>query len=135
MDIELLIPHRGSIVMIDEIISHSLEETTTSFLINHNNIFVDQGVFQSPGIIENMAQSAAARFGIENFNHSVPPSLGYIASIKNLNINNFPVVGQEIVTRIVNKNQINQLIIIGAEVSIDKLSVASCELKVFIDKK
>lgn len=133
IDIKELIPHRDPIIMIDQIISHSEQNTITCFKIIDSNIFVQDNFFQSAGLIENMAQSAAARFGIQNYHQRDEPPLGYIASIKNLIINRCPCVGEKIFTKIINKHQINQLIMIDAEILSSNNIISSCELKVFIE--
>ena len=49
--------------MVDTLIYHDEEKTTTGFLIQKDNIFVEDGVLTEEGIIENMAQSSALRTG------------------------------------------------------------------------
>ena len=72
--------------MIDKIIDHSDEKTITSFTIQETNIFVEINIFQSSGLIEHIAQSSAARMGIQTIKEGRKPLLGYIASIKNMMI-------------------------------------------------
>ena len=60
MDIKSLIPQREPIIMIDKIVSHSDEKTSTSLTIKETNIFVEENIFQSSGLIEHIAQSSAA---------------------------------------------------------------------------
>ena len=134
MDIKLLIPQREPIIMIDKIIGHSNEKTSTSFIIKETNIFVDDGFFRSSGLIEHIAQSSAARMGMETINQGKKPFLGYIASIKNLSINRLPEVGETILTDIIQTNQINNIIVIRGESKIDDIVVSNCELKVFIEE-
>ncbi len=134
MDIKLLIPQREPIIMIDKIIGHSNEKTSTSFIIKETNIFVEDGFFRSSGLIEHIAQSSAARMGMETINQGKKPFLGYIASIKNLSINRLPEVGETILTDIIQTNQINNIIVIRGESKIDDIVVSNCELKVFIEE-
>jgi len=134
MDIKLLIPQREPIIMIDKIIGHSNEKTSTSFIIKETNIFVEDGFFRSSGLIEHIAQSSAARMGMETINQGKKPFLGYIASIKNLAINRLPKIGENILTDIIQTNQINNIIVIRGESKIDDIVVSNCELKVFIEE-
>ena len=46
MDIKSLIPQREPIIMIDKIVSHSDEKTSTSLTIKETNIFVEKNIFQ-----------------------------------------------------------------------------------------
>ena len=65
MDIKALIPQREPIIMIDKIISHSEVKTITSLTVKNTNLFVEENIFQSSGVIENIAQSSAARMGMQ----------------------------------------------------------------------
>ena len=134
MDIKSLIPQREPIIMIDKIISHSNEKTSTSLTIKETNIFVEKSIFQSSGLIEHIAQSSAARMGIQTTDEGEPPLLGYIASIKNMIINRLPKVEETILTEIIITNQINNIIVIKGESKVDNIVVSSCELKVFIEE-
>tara|TARA_B110000881_G_scaffold149394_1_gene132432 strand:- start:608 stop:1012 length:405 start_codon:yes stop_codon:yes gene_type:complete len=134
MEVKLIIPQREPIIMIDEIVNHSDVKTTTSLTINKTNIFVEENIFQSSGLIENMAQSSAARMGIQTNKEGNKPLLGYIASIKNLMVNRLPEVGEKILTEIIIVNKINNIIVIKAEGKVDNIIISSCELKVFIEE-
>jgi 3-hydroxyacyl-[acyl-carrier-protein] dehydratase len=134
MDVKLIIPQREPIIMIDEIVNHSDVKTTTSLTINETNVFVEENIFQSSGLIENMAQSSAARMGIQTNKEGNKPLLGYIASIKNLMVNRLPEVGEKILTEIIIANKINNIIVIKAEGKVDNIIISSCELKVFIEE-
>ena len=134
MEVKLIIPQREPIIMIDEIVNHSDVKTTTSLTINKTNIFVEENIFQSSGLIENMAQSSAARMGIQTNKEGNKPLLGYIASIKNLMVNRLPEVGEKILTEIIIVNKINNIIVIKAEGKVDNIIISSCDLKVFIEE-
>lgn len=134
MEVKLIIPQREPIIMIDEIVNHSDVKTTTSLTINKTNIFVEENIFQSSGLIENMAQSSAAKMGIQTNKEGNKPLLGYIASIKNLMVNRLPEVGEKILTEIIIVNKINNIIVIKAEGKVDNIIISSCDLKVFIEE-
>ena len=133
MDIKAIIPQREPIIMIDKIVSHSDKKTSTSLTIKETNIFVEENIFQSSGVIENIAQSSAARMGMQTAKEGRKPLLGYIASIKNLNISRLPVVGETIHTEIIVTNKINNIIVVKAESRVEDTIIANCELKVFIE--
>ena len=124
MEVKLIIPQREPIIMIDEIVNHSDVKTTTSLTINKTNIFVEENIFQSSGLIENMAQSSAARMGIQTNKEGNKPLLGYIASIKNLIVNRLPEVGEKILTEIIIVNKINNIIVIKAEGKVDNIIIS-----------
>ena len=134
MEVKLIIPQREPIIMIDEIVNHSDVKTTTSLTINKTNIFVEENIFQSSGLIEHIAQSSAARMGIQTTEEGKKPLLGYIASIKNMMINRLPKVGETILTEIIVTNHINNIIVVQGESKVDNIVVSNCELKVFIEE-
>jgi len=134
MDIKSLIPQREPIIMIDKIVSHSDERTSTSLTIKETNIFVEKNIFQSSGLIEHIAQSSAARMGIQTTEEGKNPLLGYIASVKNMMINRLPKVGETILTEIIVINHINNIIVVQGESKVDNIVVSNCELKVFIEE-
>jgi len=133
MDIKAIIPQRDPIIMIDKIVSHSEVKTITSLTVKNTNLFVEKNIFQSSGIIENIAQSSAARMGMQITKEGGKPLLGYIASIKNLTISRLPVVGETIQTEIIITNKINNIIVVKAESRVEDTIIANCELKVFIE--
>ena len=134
MDIKSVIPQREPIIMIDKILNHSDEKTSTSLTIKETNIFVEKNIFQSSGLIEHIAQSSAARMGMQTTEEEKKLLLGYIASIKNMMINRLPKVGETILTEIIVTNHINNIIVIKGESKVDNIVVSSCELKVFIEE-
>ena len=134
MDIKSAIPQREPIIMIDKIVNHSDEKTSTSLTIKETNIFVEENIFQSSGLIEHIAQSSAARMGIQTTEEEKTPLLGYIASIKNMMINRLPKVGETILTEIIVTNHIHNIIVVQGESKVDNIVVANCELKVFIEE-
>jgi len=134
MDIKSVIPQREPIIMIDKILNHSDEKTSTSLTIKETNIFVEEDIFQSSGLIEHIAQSSAARMGIQTTKEGKKPLLGYIASIRNMMINRLPKVGETILTEIIITNQINNIIVVKGESKVENIVVSSCELKVFIEE-
>jgi len=133
MDIKSIIPQREPIIMIDNIINHSEEVTTTSLIIRSDNIFVEDNLLQPSGLIEHIAQSSAARMGIQTSEKGIEPLLGYIASIKNLKIEILPKVGEIITTKIIITHQIGDIIVVQGESKVKDVVIVTCELKVFIE--
>ena len=60
-----LIPQRPPFVMIDEFSSSSALSTRTKFHVTAENIFADEGMLAEAGLVENIAQTAAARAGYD----------------------------------------------------------------------
>lgn len=130
-----LIPQRPPFVMVDEILFSDEKITRSKFLIKADNIFVENGCLKEPGLLENIAQTAAARAGFISMSENKPVSVGYIGAIKNLVITGFPKINEEIITEITIENQIFDVSLISGKISYNNLVLAQCEMKIFINKQ
>lgn len=131
-NIETLIPQRPPFVMIDQLITYNEKITRTSFKIKAANIFVENGRFGEPGLVENIAQTAAARAGYVSLHDNKPVLVGYIGAIKNLVIHSLPMVNDELVTEISVENQIFDVMLISGKITCRDILLAACEMKIFI---
>ena len=126
-----LIPQKHPMVMIDKLIYSDNKRTETSFFIKEDNIFCENGVFCEPGLIENIAQTAAARQGFLVKKGKSDVLIGYIGAIKNLKINFLPKINTEINTEIIIENEILGVTIIYGKVKCNDKVAAECEMKIF----
>lgn len=132
---EINIPQKPPMVMVDRLINIAEKTTITSFLIREDNIFCKDGCFTEPGLIENMAQSAAAGVGAKPGIKSGEAPIGFIGGIRNLKISSLPAVGDEIQTTITVTHEIFDATIVQGEVHLNGELIASCELKIFLVKE
>ena len=127
-----LIPQRAPMVMVDSLVSSDAETTVTNFTILPENIFLEHGVFSENGLIENIAQTAAAGMGyickIEN--RKVP--LGFIAAVKNLVVHSLPVEGDIISTKLNLITQVENISVAKGKVTHNGTLLAECELRIFL---
>lgn len=128
-----LIPQRAPIVMVDEFIGIEDNISKTRFTIKADNIFVDEGKLSECGLIEHIAQSAAARVGYVFKNNGQPIPIGYIGSVNNFEINDFPKVGDVISTDIEIIQEVFNITLIQAHCRINDVEIASCKMKIFLD--
>ena len=126
------IPQRAPLVMVDEIIYSDETITRSKFLVKAGNIFVEKGFLKEPGLLENIAQTAAARAGYISQKENRAVSLGYIGAIKNLVISGFPKINDEIITEITIENQIFDVSVISGKISCNEIVLAQCEMRIFI---
>lgn len=126
------IPQRPPMVMVDKLYSATLKSATSGFVIKEDNIFVKEGHLNSPGLMENIAQTAAASAGYQFKQHDLPVKIGFIGSIKKLQIHHWPKVGQELKTTIEEINEVMNVKIIEGRIESDGVHVASCEMKIFL---
>ena len=85
------------------------------------------------GLVENMAQTAAAGAGYyASAGSKKEVSVGYIAGLKDVQVFSLPCVGDTIVTTTSTLHTIGPACILKAEVqSLNGAVIASCELKIF----
>src|SRR6187402_3118218 len=89
-DITRFIPQRDPIVMVHELVDANDEQASTSFTIESGNVFLSNGHLAEPGLIENIAQTAAVQAGYHYLQNNLPVPIGYIAAVKNLKIIHLP---------------------------------------------
>ncbi|MFZ4520459.1 MAG: hydroxymyristoyl-ACP dehydratase [Bacteroidales bacterium] len=131
---EVNIPQKPPMVMVDRLVEIVDKSTVTAFLIREDNVFCENGMFREPGLIENMAQTAAAGVGAQPGSVQGEAPLGFIGGIRNLKISGFPKVGQEIITRITVLHEVFDATIVQGEIFLDDRLIAGCELKIFLIK-
>ncbi|MDE3247988.1 MAG: 3-hydroxyacyl-ACP dehydratase [Bacteroidota bacterium] len=130
-----LIPQRPPFVMIDGLL-HSDETTTRSQLaIRVDNIFVADGWLTAPGLLENIAQTAAARAGYEAKQQGGPVRIGYIGAVKNFSVEALPALGTSIETEVAVVSQVFDVSVVKGTVRQEGKLLAACEMKIFIQKQ
>jgi len=136
-DDELLkyIPQRPPFVLVDKLINVGANEISTGFTVPSTHAMVDSGILNGGGMIENIAQSAAIHIGYQCLHQNKIVPLGYIASIKNLNIHGRAKAGDELITEIKILKEVMQVNIISGKIKIGNQPIAECELRVFINEK
>lgn len=101
--------------------------------IREDNLFVDNGMLSECGIIEHMAQSAAARAGFAFLSRGLKPPLGYIGAISGFRVSRLPMTGEEITTRIKITAEVFGVTLISAICSTGDENIAECNMKIFLD--
>jgi predicted hotdog family 3-hydroxylacyl-ACP dehydratase len=127
-----LIPQRPPFVMIDGLMHSDDTTTRTVFAVREDNIFIENGQLTEPALVENIAQTAAARAGHYSQQENLPVMVGYIGAIKDLEIFNLPKISDTLETEIVIKNQIFDVTLISGTVRCKDVVMAQCEMKIFI---
>jgi predicted hotdog family 3-hydroxylacyl-ACP dehydratase len=128
------IPQRTPFVMVDKLLFSDETITRSAFVVKEHNIFVENGCLKEPGLVENIAQTAAARAGYISYLENKPVALGYIGAIKNLEIYFLPQTGDKLITEITVQNQIFDVTLISGKIKCNEKEVAKCEMKIFINQ-
>ena len=132
LDILSLIPQKTPFVMVGELVYSDDNITRTKFVVPSDNVFVINGEFSEAGLMENMAQTAAAGSGNMARIENRPVSTGYIGQVKNLEIFELPKVGDELLTEIKIEVQVFDAGIVSGKVWREDKLLAQCEMKIFI---
>src|SRR6478735_304081 len=133
-NIQSLIPQRPPFVMVDELIYSDEKSSRTSLLITDDNLFVVNGELREPGLLENIAQTAAARAGHDALHENKPVKVGYIGAVKNFEVFKLPVLNDRIETEITVEDQVFGATLITGTTKCNDELVARCEMKIFISQ-
>jgi predicted hotdog family 3-hydroxylacyl-ACP dehydratase len=129
-DILELIPQRPPMTMIDALTAADEKSARGKLFIAETNLFSNNGALAEPGLIEFIAQTAAAYTGYKNKTSNKEVSEGYIGAIKNLVIYELPRVNSLIESEIVIENEIVGYTIITGRVYLDGQLLAECEMRI-----
>lgn len=134
-----LLPQRSPMVMVDELVTCAEKEAVSRLFIRSDNIFSGDSGFSPSGMIEAMAQTAAARTGFllknrqERGNKSIP--VGVIGSIKNFKLHFMPKAGDNILTTVIVEHAVLQATVISAKVEVEGRLAAESELQIFLSEE
>lgn len=132
--LERLLPHRSPMIMIDKLLVCNEESTITGLQVKENNVFSYEGLFTEPGLVENIAQTAAIRAGYTFEREGKGAPLGYIGAVKHLNIYFLPLVNSEIQTEIKVENEVFGVSLIRGKVTCQGRLAAECEMKIVLKR-
>ena len=122
-------------VMIDTLWSTDEALTRTGLSIHPDLLFVENGQFTAPGLLENIAQTAAVRAGYYYVTRNEPVPLGFIGGFKNIEIFALPEIGTTITTEVRPKHEVLDIIIYEGKVMCEETLLINCEIKIFIMEK
>lgn len=135
IDIHELLPQQEPFVMVGKLIHFDMEKTVTQTEVMADNLFVENGVFSASGIIENIAQTCAARIGYVNkYILKKGIQLGFIGAIRNMNLYRCPKIGEVIETSIVTIEEIFGMTLVTATVKVADELIADSEMKIALSE-
>ena len=131
IDIKTLLPQQVPFVMVDRLLQCDKVITRTELTIRQDNLFVQNERFIESGLVENIAQTCAARMGyINSVVHDGKVRIGFIGSVKNLNIYSLPKINDTILTRVEVLNEVFNITLVNAEIRCGEILIADCEMKI-----
>ena len=91
IDILELIPQRPPFVMVDHLVDFEPDRSVTDYYVREDGILVRDGHLSEAGIMENIAQSCAARIGyINKYTKNETVKLGIIGAVRDLQVTGMP---------------------------------------------
>lgn len=129
--IDDLIPQKHPFVLVDQIVSFSDKITICHFTIPENHSLVDHGKLSEGGLVENIAQTAAAGNGYHAKEIGMEVPKGFIAGIKNVKIVRRPSVLSILKTIVTQENRVMDYNLIKGEVYLNDELIASCDMKIY----
>ncbi|MFT4153980.1 3-hydroxyacyl-ACP dehydratase [Parafilimonas sp.] len=133
-DILPFIPQRAPFVMIDALLYVDNTVARTLFAPKADNVFNEGGFFAEAGLLENIAQTAAAGAGHNALQQNRPAPLGYIAAVKNFEVFFLPAINSELITEIVTTGHVMNMQLITGKIVWNDALVAQCEMRIFIEQ-
>ncbi|PLX14819.1 MAG: hypothetical protein C0598_00550 [Marinilabiliales bacterium] len=131
-DVEKIIPQKKPMAMVDGLLEQEEDYSISQLKILNTNIFVENGHLSEPGIIENIAQTAALRNSYQAILDDKEPQIGFIGSLKRIKIYNLPKVSTTIKTKITVLNNLMNVSIIKGETFCDGQLLAEGEMNIFL---
>jgi predicted hotdog family 3-hydroxylacyl-ACP dehydratase len=128
-----LIPQRAPFVFVDNLIYIDDNSSHGSFKIPEENIFVKSGVYTTSGMVESMAQTAAAGTGYLSRKNNKKVPIGYIGAVQKLEVLDWPPANAEITMEISLITNIMQVSLVSGLVKYEGKVMASCEMKIFVN--
>lgn len=129
-----IIPQKHPFVFIDKVIEFTEIEISTQFEITEESPFVAHGKLHEAGLIENIAQTAAALEGCNAKQQNKEIKLGFIGSVKRLTIARAPLVGERVETKLKIVTTALGVNVAEGSVSIGDEQIASCTLNIFLNE-
>ena len=127
-----LIPQRPPMVMVDALLSYTATTGAVGLTIAADNLFVQNGHLQESGVIEHIAQSIALHKGYYYYLQHQPAPMGYIGSIKRMNIHTLPEVGATLTTDLTIIQEFMGVTLVKVRTTAGGVLVAEGEMKTVI---
>lgn len=127
-----LLPQRPPMVLIEALLTCDGARTVSQFRVPADSVLVENGVLSEAGLIENIAQTAAAGAGYSYQQRGQPSPIGFIAAIRDLRIAALPAVGTQLTTEVQVLNHVLEFTIVRGTVRANETTFAECEMRIFI---
>ena len=119
-------------LLVDKVLEESAKKAKTSFFVKNDCIFLDENnLLARSALIEIAAQSFAAADIYQRIVSARKLAKGFLVSVRDFKFTGDAAAGDEIICDIEETNEIAQLHIVGAELSVNGTSIAAGEIRIF----
>lgn len=133
IDIRTVLPQQEPFVMVGTMTDFRMNSSTTELKIEQSNIFVDNGHFSAAGMMENIAQTCAARIGFYNkYVLHKDVQVGFIGAVRDYTIKALAPVGSTIVTTVDVEEEIFGMTLADAKVRCNGEIIAEAQIKLSV---
>ena len=130
-DILKYIPQRKPVVMVHELMEASETHVVTQLTIEPENVFLSAEYFAEPGLVENIAQTAAVHVGYQCSLKKIPIPIGYIAAVKDLQVHELPKQNSLITTSVKVINKVLDITVVQGKIEQYGKVLCSCKMRIF----
>lgn len=130
IDILTLLPQKPPMVMVERLLHCDTVVTETEFTVREDCIMVENGQLTPMGLVENVAQTCAARMGYINVSSGKEVRVGVIGALRDIEIHSLPPVGSTIKTRIEVSEEVFGMTLAQAESYCGDTLLASGTIKI-----
>lgn len=135
IDIHELLPQREPFVMVGSLQHFDPERTVTATTFGADNLFAEGDRMSAAAVIENIAQTCAARIGyINKYILKRGIQLGFIGAIKGLELHRLPRVGEQLTTTILTLQEVFGMTLVRATVQSGDEILAEGEMKIAVSE-
>lgn len=131
--IAALIPQRPPMMLVDAFYGIEDGEAVAGLTVGEDNLFCERGSLCAEGVLEHMAQAAAARAGYEALQAGSPVRLGYIGAVNRVRFGRMPAAGESLTTRVRVVEQVMDITLVEIESRVGGEFSASCRMKIFLE--
>lgn len=130
IDILEVLPQRPPFCFVDRMLRYEEPDIVTQYTVKEDCVFLEDGKMLASGLVENMAQSSAARMGyINKFVKHLDVRVGFIGSVKGLKVYRCPALGETVTTCVELKQEMFSISMVQATVCVGEEKIAEAIMK------
>ena len=135
IDIKEVLPQRPPFLLVDKMLTYEESEVLTRYEVKGTEPLFEDGALRAEGLVENMAQSCAARVGyISKYILHQPLEIGYIGSVRGFKCIRRPSSGEVLETTVCLVSEFAGITLCDVTVRCGGEVIASCAMKTALRK-